>query len=144
MPRPPHGLVVSMALVLAVSLALAACVGTTPPAQAPVPAEDCATLYVVAPGNFIIDLAGGADVVLDPAVREFPLFCGPHTAANALAAAQDSGRLPEGAWRVYRLEGTFADLVQPAEPGGPSPYALARQARLTDWVSGEKKNKDQK
>lgn len=126
------------ALALVAGLALAACAGSGPtaprPAQPPVPPEDCATLHVVAPGNFIIDLASGADVVLDPSVREFPLFCGPDTAARALEAALASGRLPAGDWRVYRLEGGFDDLVQTAEPGGPSPYALARQARLADWV----------
>ena len=126
------------ALALAAGLALAACAGSGPadpqPAQPPVPPEACATLQVVAPGHFIIDLASGADVVLDPSVREFPLFCGPDTAAMALEAALASGRLPAGDWRVYRLDGGFDDLVQAAEPGGPSPYALARQARLADWV----------
>lgn len=132
---------VAAALALAASLALAACAGSGPAApqsvQPPVPPEDCATLHVVAPGNFIIDLASGAEVVLDPSVREFPLFCGPDTAAQALKAALASGRLPAGDWRIYRLEGGFTDLVQTAEPGGPSPYALARQARLADWVDGD-------
>lgn len=130
----------SLAVALALGLALAACGGRQHlPLQAPVPPEDCGALYVVAPGNYIVDVAGGAAVVLDPAVREFPLFCRPDTAAGALEAARDSGRLPGGDWRVYRLEGSFADLVQPAEPGGPTPYALARKARLADWVDGVEK-----
>lgn len=125
----------ALAAVLAGSLALAACAGRAHlPLQAPVPPVDCAALYVVAPGNYIIDLAEGSAVLLDPGVREFPLFCGPDTAAQALAAGVAEGRLPAGDWRVYRLEGGFADLVQEAEPGGPSPYALARKARLADWV----------
>ncbi|MBD5417888.1 MAG: SON protein [Desulfovibrio sp.] len=128
-----------LAAPLALAFALAACGGghQVLPLQAPVPPEDCPALYVVAPGNYIVDLAGGAAVVLDPSVREFPLFCAPETAAKALAAEQDSGRLPAGDWRVYRLEGGFAELVQPAEAGGPSPYALARRARLADWVSAD-------
>ncbi|WP_165078427.1 MULTISPECIES: DVU_2496 family lipoprotein [unclassified Desulfovibrio] len=128
-----------LAAPLALALALAGCGGgrQEPPLQAPVPPEDCAALYVVAPGNYIVDLAGGAAVVLDPSVREFPLFCAPETAARALQAGQDAGRLPAGDWRVYRLEGGFAELVQPAEAGGPSPYALARRARLADWVSAD-------
>lgn len=142
MPGPDGRIpAVAAALALAASLALAACAGSGPvaprPVQPPVPPEDCATLHVVAPGNFIIDLASGAEVVLDPSVREFPLFCGPDTAAQALKAALASGRLPAGDWRIYRLEGGFTDLVQTAEPGGPSPYALARQARLADWVDGD-------
>lgn len=124
------------------ALALACCLGIAGcgsgrealPLQAPVPPEDCAHLYVVAPGNFIVDLASGAAVMLEPSVREFPLFCSPATAAAALEAAQAAGRIPQGDWRVYRLEGDFAELVQPAEPGGPSPYDLARRARLADWV----------
>lgn len=125
-----------LALGLALGLALAACGGhQVLPLQTPVPPEDCPELYVVTPGNYIVDLAGGAAVVLDPSVREFPLFCAPETAARALAAGQDAGRIPQGDWRVYRLEGGFAELAQPAETGGPSPYALARRARLADWVS---------
>ena len=123
------------ALALACGLALAACGRQHLPLQAPVPPEDCAALYVVAPGNYIIDLAEGSAVMLDPSVREFPLFCAPGTAAAALREAVASGRLPAGDWRVYRLEGGFADLVQQAGPGGPSPYALVRRARLADWVA---------
>ena len=138
---PRHGLARALAATalgaaLAGSLFLAGCGGghQVLPLQAQVLPEDCGTLYVVAPGNFIIDLAGGADVILDPAVHAFPLFCAPETAARAQAEAVDAGRLPPGDWRVYRLDGTFADLVQPAEPGAASPYALARRARLADWV----------
>ena len=128
----------ALAALVACCLALAACAGRQHlPLQAPVAPEDCAALYVVAPGNYIIDLAEGSAVVLDPGVREFPLFCGPDTAAEALAAEVNEGRLPAGDWRVYRLEGGFTDLVQEAEPGGPSPYALARKARLADWVDAK-------
>ena len=138
MPRAPRVRRLA-ALALALGLGLAGCGGAreTVPLQAPVPPEDCAALYVVAPGNFIVDLAGGAAVLLEPSVREFPLFCSPATAKAALEAGQDAGRLPQGDWRVYRLEGSFAELVQPAEPGGPSPYALARRARLADWVDAD-------
>ena len=141
MARPARALARAMAATalgtaLAGSLFLAGCGGGRQflPLEAQVPPEECGTLYVVAPGNFIIDLAGGADVILDPAVHAFPLFCTPETAARARAEAVDAGRLPPGDWRVYRLDGTFADLVQPAEPGAGSPYALARRARLADWV----------
>lgn len=132
--RSPHGPRLAP-LVLALGLALAGCGGQQVlPLQEPVPPQDCPALYVAAPGNYIVDLAGGAAVVLDPSVREFPLFCAPDSAARALEAEQQAGRLPPGDWRVYRLEGSFAELVQPAEAGGPSPYALARRARLADWV----------
>ncbi|MDE7241117.1 DVU_2496 family lipoprotein [Desulfovibrio sp.] len=141
MARPTPGRAFTAAFALAAALALTACAGPRQPApvQPPVSPKDCAALYVVAPGNYIVDLAGGSAVLLDPGVREFPLFCAPETAALALAAGLDAGRLPPGDWRVYRVEGGFADLVQEAEPGGPSPYALARKARLADWVDGNEK-----
>lgn len=133
--RPGGAPSIALAAALFAGLLLAACGGQRLlPAEAPAPPEACDTLYVAAPGNYIIDLAAGADVVLDPAAHVFPLFCAPETAARAAAAAVDAGRLPPGDWRVYRLDGAFADLVQPAEPGAASPYALARQARLADWV----------
>lgn len=137
MPATPRAPALA-GLFLAGALALAGCGGGHQPLplQAPVPPEDCATLYVVAPGNFIVELAGGAAVMLEPSVREFPLFCSPATAQAALAADREAGRLPEGDWRVYSLEGSFAELVQEGAPGGPSPYALARRARLADWVDG--------
>lgn len=124
-----------LALLLAGGLALAGCAGRDEPAPAesPVAPQDCPALYVVAPGNYILDLAAGSAVLLDPGVREFPLFCAPEKAAAALSRAIASGRLPEGDWRVYRLEGGFTELAQEAEPGGPSPWALGRRARLADW-----------
>ncbi|MBD5538633.1 MAG: SON protein [Desulfovibrio sp.] len=136
-----RGRALTAAFALAAALALTACAGGRQPApvQPPVPPEDCAALYVVAPGNYILDLAEGSAVLLDPGVREFPLFCAPETAAKALEAGRDAGRIPAGDWRVYRLEGGFAELVQPAGPDSPSPYALARRARLADWVNGEEK-----
>ena len=144
LPRPRRARLAAL-LTLALGLALTACGGGREgaPRQEPVPPGDCAALYVVAPGNYIIDLAEGSSVLLDPGVREFPLFCSPGAAARALEAAQDSGRLPGGDWRVYRLEGGFAELVQEAEPGGPSAYALARKARLADWVGGEEQGGEQ-
>lgn len=141
MPRPARALArafaaTALGAALAGSLFLAGCGGGRQhlPLQSPVPPEECGRLYVVAPGNFIIDLAGGADVILDPAVHAFPLFCAPETAARARDEAVEAGRLPPGDWRVYHLDGTFADLAQPAEPGAASPYTLARRARLADWV----------
>ena len=54
---------------------------TTGPNTAPLPPDrDCQDVYTVAPGNYIIDIAGGSMVVLDPAVQDFPLFCSPEEA----------------------------------------------------------------
>ena len=106
---------------------------TTGPNTAPLPPDrDCQEVYTVAPGNYIIDIAGGSMVVLDPAVQDFPLFCSPEEARAGLKTAMDNGALPAGDWRIYRLNGTLQEIGQQPEPGH---YSLARMARLVDWVS---------
>ena len=106
---------------------------TTGPNTAPLPPDrDCQEVYTVAPGNYIIDIAGGSMVALDPAVQDFPLFCSPEEARAGLKTAMDNGALPAGDWRIYRLNGTLQEIGQQPEPGH---YSLARMARLVDWVS---------
>ncbi|GKI12085.1 hypothetical protein CE91St39_15390 [Desulfovibrionaceae bacterium] len=114
-------------------LLLAACgaknASEEPPAPQPAP---CPFVYVYAPGNYIIDIAGGADVVLDPMAQDFSLFCAPTDARAALNAEIAAGRLPEGDWRIYRVEGQFDDLAQKS---GPNQYTLKRMAPIVDWVT---------
>lgn len=114
-------------------LLLAACgaqnTSEEPPAPQPAP---CPFVYVYAPGNYIIDIAGGADVVLDPMAQDFSLFCAPADARAALNAEIAAGRLPEGDWRIYRVEGQFDDLAQKS---GPNQYTLKRMAPIVDWVT---------
>lgn len=107
-------------LVLALALACGACAR-----RAPVP-EDCPRLYALLPGNFIVDVAAGAHVTLNPAAGEFALFCSPAGAAKALEAA----KLP-GDWRVYSLKGNFAEIAETAEDGQ---IRLAAPAEVEDWV----------
>ena len=122
-------------LFLMASLVLTACVKTPEPAPAPTPAppsEPCPYVDVDAPGNYIIDIAGGADVVLDPGASDFELFCSPGAARAAVNADVAAGRLPEGDWRIYRLDGDLDDLAQPL----PSHrYMLKRMAQVVDWVT---------
>ena len=105
---------------------------SAPQAEAQAPMPDCQTAYVYAPGNFIIDIAGGATVVLDPAVHDFPLFCTPGEASAALENELAAGRLPGGDWRIYLVEGSFSELACPLEQGG---YGLKRMAPIVDWVT---------
>ena len=105
---------------------------TTPPATSKAP---CTAAYTFAPGNYIIDLASGSEVVLDPLMHDFPLFCTPEETQNALELALANRQLPEGDWRVYRLGGDFDDLASGSASRG---YMLKRMAPLTDWVSGKK------
>ena len=96
------------------------------------PAEPCPFVYVVAPGNYIVDIASGSEVVLDPAVSEFELFCSPGTARAAVNYAVASGALPEGDWRIYRLDGNLDDL---AYRSPQNRYTLKRMAEVVDWVT---------
>ena len=61
------------------SLALIACNKTQPTQDAtPLPpVEPCPFVYIYAPGNYIVDIASGSQVILDPGVQEFDLFCSP-------------------------------------------------------------------
>lgn len=88
--------------------------------------QDCEAVYVILPGNFIIDLAGGSKVILNPSVQDFALFCTPQDAAEALKES----RIP-GDWRIYRMDGTLAQIGKPHESGG---YTLAHPAEVTDWL----------
>lgn len=117
-------------LPLCLSLVLfTGCAGSQAPQTAS--PNPCETAYTFAPGNYIIDLASGAEVVLDPLMHDFPLFCSPQEAQNALELALANGQLPDGDWRIYRLGGEFEDLAAVSGRG----YMLKRMAPLSDWVS---------
>lgn len=119
---------------LLLALPLMACAGHKAP-ETPRPeaaGEPCPFVYVYAPGNYIIDIASGAEVVLDPAAQEFDLFCSPGEARAAVNAAVAKGGLPAGDWRVYRLDGALDDLAQQS---GSKRYTLKRMAQVVDWVT---------
>lgn len=100
---------------------------SAPPIQMP----KCETAYVVLPDNFIIDLAAGAEVALNPGRHQFVLFCSAAAARDALAADISSGRLDSRSqWRVYILDGKFGDI---AVPCGDGQFCLASPALLKDW-----------
>lgn len=103
---------------------LCACAGR----QHSQPAPDCEALYVILPGNFIVDLAAGSRVILDPAVQEFALFCTDREARDALANVQ-----PAGDWRIFRLDGEFAELGRQRGSG----YILAKPAEAIDWLNAQ-------
>lgn len=97
----------------------------------PGPETPCENVYTYAPGNFIVDIAAGSDVNLDPGIREFPIFCTPEDAKKAVAQGVQAGKLPSGDWRVYKLDGTYQDLGKAV---GKGRYVLTRPTRMTDWV----------
>lgn len=141
-------------LALALTLTLGACAGKeTPPASAPDTAPSapgaatsstaavqtpdpegdlCIEAWTYAPGNFVLDVAGGADVFLVPEVQDFPLYCSATKAKAALEDMVAHGDLPEanGGWAIYRVEGVFHNIAKPA---GHGQYLLKEHARLVDW-----------
>ena len=121
-------------LVTLLALPLLACVkaGPTPEPEQEFPVEPCPFVYVVAPGNYIVDIASGSEVVLDPGVSEFELFCSPGAARAAVNYAVARGSLPEGDWRIYRLDGNLDDL---AYRSPQNRYTLKRMAEVVDWVT---------
>lgn len=104
-------------LALAAALLLLAC-SRTPPG--------CDNMYVLLPDNYVIDLAAGAKVLLDPSSQEFALFC---SAMKAQQALQKAG--PQGNWRVYGVDGDFNEIVREL---GAGQYILKRPAQVRDWV----------
>lgn len=88
--------------------------------------RNCDHLYVILPDNYIIDLAAGAKVILDPASEEFALFC---TAAQAQKALTKVN--PQGDWRVYQMRGNSGEIAR-ATPHGD--YILSAPAQVNDWV----------
>lgn len=116
------------------SLALMACTKAQPTQDtAPLPpVEPCPFVYVYAPGNYIVDIASGAEVLLDPGVQEFDLFCTPAEARAAVNEALRQGILNEGDWRIYRVEGSMEEIGQRL---GKSQHTLARMTQIVDWVA---------
>lgn len=92
-------------------------------------AENCTQLYVLAPENYIVDLAADANVILDPAWHEFIIYCSPSEAKSALNSL--AGKLRPEQWRIYSLEGTADELVR-FEDGR---RILACPAKLAGWVA---------
>lgn len=116
------------------SLALIACTKAQPAqetAQVP-PVEPCPFVYAYAPGNYIVDIASGAEVVLDPGVQEFEVFCSPGEARAAINEGLRQGALPAGDWRIYRLEGSMEEIGQRQRD---NQYTLIRMTQIVDWVA---------
>ena len=116
------------------SLALLACTKAQPTQDAAPasPVEPCPFVYTYAPGNYIVDIASGSEVILDPGVQEFDLFCSPGQARDAINESVRLGVLPEGDWRIYRLEGTMEEIGQRQHN---NQHSLARMTQIVDWVA---------
>lgn len=116
-------------LFLAFALLISACASASAPEPAPLPSGGA---YVVLPGNYIIDLEAGSEVVLNPEAGEFVLFKSPREAAESIRREVSATRLEEGDWRVYKLKDDFAVLGHPC---GRDRYCLARESIVEDWIN---------
>lgn len=114
-----------MRFLLAVFALASLCACAAREAQQPA-GPDCDTFYVILPGNFIVDLAAGSKVILDPSAQEFALFCTAKAAGEALENVQ-----PAGDWRIYRLDGESGAGLAARSGNG---YVLARPAEVVDWL----------
>ena len=114
-------------------LALVACTKAQPAQDAaPAPVDPCPLVYTYAPGNYIVDIASGSEVIIDPGVQEFDLFCSPGEARAAVNEAVRLGLLTEGDWRIYRLEGSMEEIGQRQRN---NQHTLTRMTQIVDWVA---------
>ena len=96
------------------------------------PRTDCFSPLVVLPDNFIIELAAGSIVELNPARQQFALFCTVEEAREAIRADLAAGRIEgEGRWRIYSLNGDYEQLARPC---GEGQSCLAVPATVQEWV----------
>ena len=93
----------------------------------------CANPYVVLPGNYMIDLAAGSEVILNPDIHNFALFCEAAEAKSALENDLDLGRVRRDSdWKIYRLEG---DMGQISRKCGADQYCLDQPAKIIEWLN---------
>ena len=95
----------------------------------------CDNPYVVLPGNYIIDLAAGSEVYLNPDIQNFALFCKLDEARDTLWQDLNAGRIRrENDWRVYRVEGKMEEIGRSC---GSGQICLDRQTRIIEWIDDQ-------
>lgn len=96
------------------------------------PGSECPKLYVLLPENYIIDLAAGSRVSLNPAFHEFIVFCSPEEAMRMREKGIRQGLLQSNQrWVVYELEGNPAEL---ASWRHGTTLCLKNSALVQDWI----------
>lgn len=104
--------------------------GVVPSVQGDV--TQCTEAFTYAPAAYVIHIASGDAVILDPVSNDFQLFCDTTSATKGLQNALTQGAIPEGDWKIYRVYGQWSDIATEAEPGV---FLLNRPAPLVDWVN---------
>ena len=98
--------------ILIVSLCLAACSTSTPKDTNLTAPKDCATVWIYAPDSLILELSSGNQVLIDPAVHDFPIFCSKEEAKNALDKLIQDKKYPAKGWAYYKLAGQWTNLAK--------------------------------
>ena len=93
--------------------------------------SQCTEVYSYAPGAYVIHIVSGDAVILDPLANDFQVFCDVESAREGLRKAQETGRIPQGNWKIFRVYGDWADMATESTPGV---YLLNKPAPLVDWV----------
>ncbi|MBR4747521.1 MAG: SON protein [Desulfovibrio sp.] len=106
----------------------------------PGPEEPCDKVYTFAPGSFIVELAPDSEneVVLEPSLAEFRLFCTPEAARAYVDKGMAEGTIQKGDWKIYQLQGSYSEIGKAKAPGE---YILAKQTVMVDWVREAPKTK---
>lgn len=112
---------------------LGACSHGTEESPVVVAGRSCPSPLVVLPDNYVVELAAGSIVELNPARQQFALFCTVEEAREALQADIAAQRIDgeEGRWRIYSLNGTYEQLARPC---GNGQACLGQPATVLEWV----------
>lgn len=97
--------------------------------SAPRPVQTCEKLYTYAPGFLVMELAAKSDIYIDPAAREFPVFCSAARAHEDLILMVSAGRIQRGDWEIYGLNGG-TELGCMKNDGR---MVLCKPAKIADW-----------
>lgn len=109
-------------IILLICLALPACAAR----QNMMQSQGDDRIYVILPGNFIIDLASGSRVELNPAFHTFIVF---RTASEARKELEDNFKDGSG-WRIYELDGRYNEITSTCGDR----RCLAESAEIIRWV----------
>lgn len=92
----------------------------------------CENPFVVLPGNYIIDLAAGSEVILNPDIHNFALFCDASEARQILDNDLREGRIPKNSdWKIYRLQGNMNEISRQC---GKNQLCLDKSAKILEWL----------
>lgn len=115
---------------LVFAVLLSGCAARQNAALKEMPKPECASLYVLLPGNYIIDLAAGAEVFLNPHRQEFKVFCKIADARKALAQMQKTMNFAKD-WKIYILEESGANNAGACYK---DELCLKTETRVTGWL----------